>query len=65
VTIQHINTQVTYTIHISHKITPLKTTKQNSSHSYTDSEGHITAKEYSVEKGKEIKLSLTQALEVY
>jgi hypothetical protein len=28
-TIQHIHTQVTYTIHISNKITPLKTNKQN------------------------------------
>jgi hypothetical protein len=42
-------------MHISHKITPLKTNKQNkekqiSSHSYTNSQG------IHVEKGKEIKL---------
>jgi hypothetical protein len=30
---------------------------------FTNSEGHITANEYSVGKGKEIKLSLIQALE--
>jgi hypothetical protein len=57
-------------IHISHKITPLKANKQNkekqnSSQSHTNSEGHITANEYSVEKGEEIKLSLIQALEAY
>jgi hypothetical protein len=67
-TIQHTNTQVTYTIHISHKITPLKTskTKKNkSAHKATEtvknilrpvnrgnSEGRITANEYNVEKGK-------------
>jgi hypothetical protein len=52
---------------MSHKITPLKTNKekQNSSQSYTNSEGHITANEYSIEKGEEIKLSLIQALETY
>jgi hypothetical protein len=32
--------------------------------SYTNSDGHITASEYSIEKGKEIKLSLI-ALEAY
>jgi hypothetical protein len=32
--------------------------KEMSSQSYTDSEGHIAANEYSVENGKEIKLSL-------
>jgi hypothetical protein len=53
-----------------HKISPLKTNKQNkekqlSSQSYTNSEGRITANEYSVEKGKEIKLALIQALEAY
>jgi hypothetical protein len=68
-TIQHTNTQVTYTqIHISHKITPLKTNrteKQISSQSYTNSEGHITENDYSVEKGEELKRSLIQALEAY
>jgi hypothetical protein len=55
-TIQHTNTHVTYTIHISHKITPPKKTnktrKQISSQSYTNSEGHIIANEYGVEKEK-------------
>jgi hypothetical protein len=32
---------------------------------YTNSEGYITANEYSVEKGEEINLSLIQALEAY
>jgi hypothetical protein len=55
-------------VHISHKSAPLKTNKQNnekqiSSQSYTNSEGRITANEYSVKKGKEIQLPLTQALE--
>jgi hypothetical protein len=50
ISLQHTNTDIT-------KITPLKTNTQNKdkqihSHSYTDSEGHITANEYSVEKGK-------------
>jgi hypothetical protein len=46
------------TIHISHKITPLKEqtnkTKNNqiSSQSYANSEGHIAANEYSIEKEK-------------
>jgi hypothetical protein len=67
-TIQHTNTQVTNTVHISHKIS-LKTNKQNkenqiSSQSYTNSEGHITANEYSVEKEKK-KLSPIQVLEAY
>jgi phage regulator Rha-like protein len=49
-------------------MTPLKTNKQNkekqiSSQRYTKSGGHITVNEYSVEKGKEIKRSLIQALE--
>jgi hypothetical protein len=39
--------------------------KQISSQSYTNNEGHITANEYSVEKGEEMKLSLIQALETY
>jgi hypothetical protein len=71
VSLQHQNTQVAYTqIHIPHKITQLKTNKQNkdkqiSSQSYTNSAGHITANEYSVEKGAEIKRSLIQALEAY
>jgi hypothetical protein len=47
----------------------LKTNKQNkkeiSSQSHTNSEGHITVNEYSVEKGEEIKRSLIQALETY
>jgi hypothetical protein len=57
------NTHITYTqIHLSHKITPPKTNKQNkekqaSSQSHTNSEGHITANEYSVEKGEELNLS--------
>jgi hypothetical protein len=65
-TIQHTNTHVTYTqIQISHKITPLKTNKQNkekqiSSQGYTNSEGHITANEYCLEIGKEMKISLIQ-----
>jgi hypothetical protein len=67
--IQHTIIQLTYTIHISHKITPLKTNKQDeekqiSSQSYTNS-GHITANEYSVEEGEEEKLSLIRALEAY
>jgi hypothetical protein len=47
----HIHdTHITYIqIHISHKITPLKTKRQNKE-SYTNSEGHITANEYSLEK---------------
>jgi hypothetical protein len=70
-TIQHTNTQVTYTqIHISHKITPLKTSKLNkekqmSSHSNKNNERHMTVNAYSVENGKEIKLSLIQAFEAY
>jgi hypothetical protein len=52
--LRHENTQ----IHITHKI-------QISSQSYTNSEGHITGNEYSVGKGKEIKLSLLQAMEAY
>jgi hypothetical protein len=35
------------------------------SHSYTKSEGHITADEYSLEKGKEIKLCLIESVEAY
>jgi hypothetical protein len=35
------------------------------SQSYTNSKGHITANEYSVEKGKVIKRSLIQSLEAY
>jgi hypothetical protein len=54
----------THQIHLSHKITPLKT-KHISSQSYTNIDGHITVNQYSVEKGKEIKLSLIQALEAY
>jgi hypothetical protein len=48
------NTHITYTqIRISHKITKqTKKTKQISSQSYTNNEGHITANEYSVEKGE-------------
>jgi hypothetical protein len=40
-------------LHITHIITLLKTNKekQNSSQSYTNSEGHITGNEYSIEKG--------------
>jgi argininosuccinate synthase len=70
-TIQHTNTQVTkYTqIHTSHKITPLENKqnkdKQTISQSHTNSEGHITANEYSLEKGEEIKRCLIQALEPY
>jgi hypothetical protein len=57
-------------MHISHKILPLKTNEQNkerqiSSQSHTNSEGHITADDYSLEKGKEIMRSLIQALEAY
>jgi hypothetical protein len=45
----------------------LAVTKTNkiSSQNHTNSEGHITADEYSVEKGEEIKRSLIQALEAY
>jgi hypothetical protein len=39
--------------------------KQIRSQSHTNSEGHITANEYGVEKGEEIKRSLIQALETY
>jgi hypothetical protein len=42
-----------------------KQTKQISSQSYTNSEGHITANEYNIEEGEEIKLSLLRALEAY
>jgi hypothetical protein len=42
-----------------------KCKKQTSSQSHTNSEGHITANEYSVEKGEEIKRSLIHALEPY
>jgi hypothetical protein len=35
------------------------------SQSYTNIERHITANEYRVEKGEEIKRSLIQALEAY
>jgi hypothetical protein len=63
------NTQVTYTIHISHKITQLKAKKQKktqvSSQSYTNSEGPITDKGYSVETRKGMNLSLIRALEAY
>jgi hypothetical protein len=56
VSLAQYNTQ----IQISHKIAPLKTNKQYkekqiSSQSYTNSEGHITAKKYSVEKRKRNK----------
>jgi hypothetical protein len=71
-TIEHRNTQVKYTmhtshtlIHISHNMSPLEANKQISPHSYTNSEGHITANEYSVEQGEAIKRSLIQALETY
>jgi hypothetical protein len=58
--IQNTNIQVTYTIHISHKISPLETKtnkieKNRSAHSYTNREGHVAANEYRVEKEKEIK----------
>jgi hypothetical protein len=53
------NTTHKYTSHIhnAHKITPLKTNKQNigkqiSAQNYTNSEGYVTANEYGVEKGK-------------
>jgi hypothetical protein len=70
VSLQQYNTQVTHTIYVSHRITQLYTNKQNrekhiSSQSYTNSEGHLTASEYSVDKGEEIKLSQIQALEAY
>jgi hypothetical protein len=35
------------------------------SQSYTNTEGHITANEYSLEKGNEIKLPLIEDLEAY
>jgi hypothetical protein len=67
------HTQYTYIIHTITHITQNNTTKTNkpnkekqiSSQSYTNSEGDITANEYSVEKREEIKLSLIQALEAY
>jgi hypothetical protein len=64
---QH-NTQI-HKSHITQHNTT-KTSKQNkekqmSSQRYTNSDGHITANEYSIEKGEEIKLSLIQALEAY
>jgi hypothetical protein len=46
---------------VSHKITLPKTKEKITSQSYTNSKGHITANEYSPEKGKEIKRSLIQA----
>jgi hypothetical protein len=55
------NTTHKYTMHISHK--SQNEEKQISSQSYTNSEEHIIANEYSAEKGEEIKLSLIQALE--
>jgi predicted restriction endonuclease len=68
--IQHTSAKVKYTIQISQKITLLKINKQNkeeqmSSRSYTNSEGHITANEYSVEEENEKKPFLIQALEAY
>jgi hypothetical protein len=66
------NTQYTYHIHTnSHMAQNNTINKQNkrrkqiSSQSHTNSEGHITANEYSVEKGEEIKRSLIQVLEAY
>jgi hypothetical protein len=68
-TIQNTNTQVTYTIHISHTHihTKNKQTEQRNINQRTKLyiEGHITANEYRVGKGKEIKLCLIQALEAY
>jgi hypothetical protein len=66
------HTQYTYRIHTNTHITQINTTKnkqnkeqQISSQSYTNREGHITANEYRIEKGKGIKLSLILALEAY
>jgi hypothetical protein len=66
------HTQCTYRIHTNTHITQNTTTKnkqnkekQISSQSYTNSEGYITANDYSVVKGEEIKLSPMQALEAY
>jgi hypothetical protein len=55
------------TILHSHRRENLKSykEKQISSQNYTNSDGHITANEYSLEKGKEIKLYLIQALVAY
>jgi hypothetical protein len=66
---QQYNTQIyIHAKYISHKITPwnkkkTKTKKQITSQSYTNSEGYITANEYSVEKEKAIKRYLIQTLE--
>jgi hypothetical protein len=53
----------TNTCHILTKYTYNK--KAIGSQSYTNSEGHITANEYIVDKEKEVELSLMQALEAY
>jgi hypothetical protein len=57
-TMQHTNTQGTKAIHI-------KQTKQRKiiSQSYTNSEGHFTDDEYSVEEGKEL-LYIKYAIEL-
>jgi ribosomal protein S4 len=74
VTIQHTNAQVnnTYITHTNTHITKSDAIKINKtrniqtiSQSHTNSKGHITASEYSVEKGEEIKRSLIQVLEAY
>jgi hypothetical protein len=57
-------THVSHT-HITQNNTTKNKQKQISSQSHTNSEGHITANEHSVEKGKDIKRSLIQALEPY
>jgi hypothetical protein len=54
VALQEDNTQM----HISQKITRQRKEKANSMQNYTNSEGHITANEYSIGKEKKRKRSL-------
>jgi carbohydrate-binding DOMON domain-containing protein len=58
-TIQHANTRHIHNTQITQSNTnKTKEGKQFSSQSYTNSEEHITANEYTIQKREDIKLSL-------